>query len=201
MALDTLQDFLLDEIKDLYSAEKQLVKALPKMAKAATSEELRQGFETHYEETKEQLERLERIFEYLDQKPKAKHCEAMDGLIEEGSEIIEEDGDPSVKDAALITAAQKVEHYEIASYGSAHAHAIMLGLDDVAELLEETLEEERLTDEKLTEIADTCINVAAMSSDTDEDTDDETDEDYNPKKPFTGSQDRKSAQARSSSRH
>ncbi len=161
MALNSLHDLFVDEIRDLYSAEKQLVAALPKMAKAATNSELRAGFEAHLEETKMQVERLEEIFDVLGLNARAKHCEAMEGLIKEGKEIIEEDGNDEVKDAALIVAAQKVEHYEIASYGAARAHAELLGLSRAVELLEVTLEEEKATDTTLNELAVGIVNMEA----------------------------------------
>jgi len=136
---------------------------LPKMAKAAASEELRMGFETHLEETEKQIERLEAIFEELGENPKGKKCKAMAGLIDEGKEVIEEDGEDAVKDAALIAAAQKVEHYEIASYGTLRTYAQLLGNKKAAELLQETLDEEAATDEKLTELAQN-INAEAQSA-------------------------------------
>jgi ferritin-like metal-binding protein YciE len=143
-----------DELKDLYSAENQLVKALPKMAKAATSEELREGFEEHLEQTKGQVQRLETIFQSLDESPKGKKCMGMEGLVKEGSEVMEEeDLEDAVLDAALIGAAQRVEHYEIAAYGTVCEFAKVLGETKHASLLEKTLEEEKETDEKLTELA------------------------------------------------
>jgi len=162
MKLESLHDVFVNELKDLYNAEGQLTKALPKMAKAASSEELRTAFENHLSETENQVERLEKIFKELDASPKGKKCKAMAGLIEEGKEIIEEDGEDAVKDAALIAAAQKVEHYEIASYGTVRTYAQLLGFDEAAELLQETLDEEAAADEKLTEIAQN-INVEAQS--------------------------------------
>lgn len=158
--LNTLNDLLISEVKDLFSAENQLVKALPKMAKAATNPDLKAGFKTHLEETKEQAARLEKVAELLDTTPRGKSCKAMKGLIEEGSEVIEEDGEPAVKDLALICAAQKVEHYEIAGYGCAVALAEALGLSDVAELLQATLDEEGATDKKLTAAAEALITEA-----------------------------------------
>src|SRR5207247_2709363 len=134
MKLESLQDLLLHELKDLYSAETQIVKALPKMAKAASSEELRTAFEEHLEETKKQVERLEQIFERLGTSGRGKKCKGMEGLLEEGKEIIDEDGDDMVKDAALISAAQHVEHYEIAGYGCARTFASLLGPEESAEL-------------------------------------------------------------------
>ena len=161
MSADTLHDAFEEELKDVLSAEKQLLKALPKMAKAATNADLVAGFETHLEETKGHIERLEKIFEMLDKAPRAKKCKAMEGLLEEGAEIIEEDAAPEVKDAMLIAAAQKVEHYEIATYGTLATWAKQLELEDAAELLVQTLEEEKETDLKLTELAENGINSAA----------------------------------------
>jgi ferritin-like metal-binding protein YciE len=164
MKLESLRELLIDELKDLYSAENQLVKALPKMAKAAASPELKAAFEEHLEETKGQVDRLVTIFEQLEGSPKGKKCKAMEGLIEEGSEVIDAEGEDSVKDAALICAAQKVEHYEMAGYGCARTFATLLGLDEVADLLQETLDEEGNADKKLTEIAETTINVEATAA-------------------------------------
>ena len=161
MKLSTLNDLLIEELKDIYSAESQLVKALPKMAKAATSEELKAAFESHLEETKGQIERLDQIFERLDAKPGRKKCKAMEGLIEEGKEMIAEDAEPMVHDAALIGAAQKVEHYEIAAYGTARTFALILEDQETADLLQETLDEEGAADKKLTEIAMSGINQEA----------------------------------------
>jgi ferritin-like metal-binding protein YciE len=152
MASEGLKELYVEELKDLYSAENQLVKALPKMAKAAASEELRQGFEEHLEQTKEHVARLEKIFQALDESPKGKKCAGMEGLIKEGSEVIAEDFDDTVKDAALIGAAQRVEHYEIAAYGTASEFARILGESEHVSLLEQTLEEEKETDQKLTEL-------------------------------------------------
>lgn len=161
MKLNTLDDLLLQELKDLYSAEKQLVKALPKMAKAASNEDLSAGFEEHLEQTKEHVERLDQIADELGVKLTGHKCKAMEGLIEEGAELIEEDGEDSVKDAGLIGAAQRVEHYEIAGYGTARSLAERLGHKKVAKLLAQTLEEEKETDEKLTELAESAVNVEA----------------------------------------
>ena len=148
-----LKELYIDELKDLYSAENQLVSALPKMAKAASSEELRSGFEEHLEQTKGHVSRLEQIFESLEESPKGKKCKGMAGLVEEGSEIIDGDIEDWLKDAGLIGAAQRVEHYEIAAYGTVRAFAGTLGHAEHASLLEKTLEEEKETDEKLTELA------------------------------------------------
>ncbi len=148
-----LKKLYLDELKDLYNAEQQLVKALPKMAKAASNDELRQGFEEHLEQTRGHVERLQRIFEALDENPKGRKCAGMEGLVKEGSEIMDEDFDGAVMDAAIIGAAQRVEHYEIAAYGTAAEFARILGESENVSLLEETLREEKETDEKLTELA------------------------------------------------
>ena len=153
--MSKLRETFLDELADLYDAEKQLIKALPKMAKAAEHEELKDAFETHLEETQEHVNRLEQVFRAFGSKPKGKKCKAMQGLIEEGEEIIEEE----MGDAALICAAQKVEHYEIASYGCLHSWATLLEENESADLLQETLDEEKATDEKLTQTAESAINV------------------------------------------
>lgn len=153
MSMDTLSDLLEDELKDLFSAEKQLLKALPKMAKAATSKQLKEAFTSHLEETEGHVERLQEIGELLEIKLTGKVCKAMQGLIEEGKEILQEDGDGSVIDAALIGAAQRVEHYEIAAYGTVRAMAHALKHRDVVKLIEETLSEEGAADKKLTSIA------------------------------------------------
>jgi len=158
--ISTLQDAYIEQLRDLYSAENQLIKGLPKMAKAAQSEELKAGFEEHLEQTKEHAARLTEIFEELDEKPTGKKCAAMAGLLEEGDETISEDATPEVRDALLIAAAQRIEHYEIAGYGTVKTYAHLLGHEDAAKLLEETLQEEMETDEKLTEAAEQ-INVEA----------------------------------------
>jgi ferritin-like metal-binding protein YciE len=150
---DGLRDLYIDELKDLYNAENQLVKALPKMAKAASAQELKRGFEKHLEQTRGHVQRLEKIFESLDESPKGKKCAGMEGLVKEGSEVIEEDFEGALMDAALIGAAQRVEHYEIAAYGTAAEFAKILGESEHVALLEETLQEEKETDEKLTELA------------------------------------------------
>ena len=157
-----LEELLVDELKDLYSAENQIVKALPKMAKAAGSPELRRAFERHLDETRRQVERLDQIGNELDVKLTGKKCKGMSGLIEEGKELIEEDLEQDALDAGLIGAAQKVEHYEIAAYGTARTHAEMLGYNKVARLLQQTLNEESATDKKLTALAESIINVEAV---------------------------------------
>jgi ferritin-like metal-binding protein YciE len=161
MALDSLHGLFVDELKDLYSAENQLLKALPRMVKAASAPELRAAFQEHLEVTRGQVARLERIFGGLEGSPKGKKCKAMEALIEEGKELLEEDAEADVLDAALICAAQKVEHYEIAGYGCSRTFATLLGYDAAAALLQETLDEEGEADKKLTELAETVINVKA----------------------------------------
>jgi len=158
-----LQRLYVEQLKDIYSAESQLLKALPKMAKAARSQDLRQGFEKHLEQTKGHVERLEQIFSSLDESPKGKKCMGMEGLIEEGDEVIQEESATEALDAGLIAAAQRVEHYEIAAYGSVHAFAELLGDDDSVSLLLQTLDEEKETDKKLTELS-VEINKQAMNA-------------------------------------
>jgi ferritin-like metal-binding protein YciE len=165
MAMDSLKDLYIEELKDLYNAENQLLKALPRMAKKAASADLKAAFEEHLGQTEGQVNRLEKIFKKLGEKPTGKTCKAMKGLVEEGKEIIDEDGDESVLDAALIGAAQKVEHYEIASYGTARTIASMLGEEDAVELLQKTLDEEGETDKKLTSLAESLVNPEAQTAD------------------------------------
>ncbi len=157
----TLRDALIDEVRDLYHAEKQLVKALPRLAKAATSDELRQAIESHLAETENQVSRLEQVFERLDEKPRAKVCAGMAGIVEEASDLLKEGGEDAVLDAGIIAAAQRAEHYEIAAYGTAAAWADAIGLTDVADLLRETLDEETAADETLSALAEDGINAAA----------------------------------------
>jgi len=164
MKLASLDDLFLHEIRDLHSAEKQLTKALPKMAKAAKSAKLKKAFEDHLKETEAQLERLDRICELLGKSSRGPACKAMEGLVEEGSELIKEDADANVKDAALIGAAQRVEHYEIAGYGTARTYAEILGHNEAAKLLQETLDEEKAADEKLNELALSEINARAETA-------------------------------------
>lgn len=164
MSMESLQDLFVDELRDLYNAESQLIKALPKMAKAASSKELKMAFEEHLEQTREQVERLDKIFEQLGTKRKSRKCRGMEGVLEEGKEIIEEEASPAVKDAALIAAAQKAEHYEIASYGTVRTYAQMLGNTEAARLLQQTLDEEGQTDRKLTSLAEGLINPQAQES-------------------------------------
>lgn len=162
MDLNTLKELYVDELRDLYNAEGQLIKALPKMAKAASSDELREAFEKHLEQTEGHVQRLEQVFEELGEKAKGKTCQAMKGLIEEGSEILKADGDDSVIDAAIIVAAQKVEHYEIAGYGSVRTFAQLLGQDKSAELLQQTLDEESEANELLNKLAEDIVNPEAL---------------------------------------
>jgi len=157
--MGNLRETFVDELRDLFDAEKQLLKALPKLAKAAENEDLKAAFERHIEETEGQIERLEKVFQEFDEEPRGKRCKGMEGLIEEGSEMIKEEAG----DAALICAAQKAEHYEIATYGSLSAWAKLLGEEKSVELLEQNLEEEKATDEKLTELAESVVNVEQES--------------------------------------
>lgn len=163
MKLGSLMDLYVEELKDLYSAEKQLVKALPKMVKAASSDELATGFEDHLEETRGHVERLEAIFRGLKASPGGHKCEAMAGLVEEAKELMETDADPDVLDAGLIAAAQRVEHYEIAGYGTVRTYARLLGREGDVTLLQETLDEEGRADKKLTRLAERLINERALS--------------------------------------
>jgi ferritin-like metal-binding protein YciE len=162
MSVETLEELLIDELKDLYSAEKQIVRSLPKLAKAATSPELQEALLSHLEETKGQVARLEQIAEIVGKKLTGKTCAGMKGVLEEGSEVLEDVEKGTVRDAALIGASQRVEHYEMAGYGTARDFAKLLELDDVAELLEATLEEEKAADKKLTQIS-SSVNAQAKS--------------------------------------
>ena len=161
MEMDSLQELLIDEMRDLYSAETQITKALPKMAKKASNPQLKKAFETHLRETEGQIQRLQKIFDKLGKKPTGKKCAAMAGLVEEGKEMMGEDMDEDTMDAALISIAQKVEHYEIASYGTVRTWANLLGDDQTAKLLQQTLDEEGKTDKLLTELAENAINIEA----------------------------------------
>jgi ferritin-like metal-binding protein YciE len=159
--LQTLEDMYVDLLKDLYSAEKQLVRALPKMAKAADASDLQKAFQEHLRQTEGQVERIERIFSDMGGSPRGKKCVGMEGLIEEGNELLKEGAEPDALDAGLIAAAQKVEHYEIAGYGTARTWAQQLGYDKAARLLQETLDEESMANEKLTQIAESHVNMEA----------------------------------------
>jgi ferritin-like metal-binding protein YciE len=188
----SLQESLLDEIRDLYHAEKQLVRALPKMAKAASHEDLREALEAHLEETREQVARLEDVFAAMSKKVSAKPCHGMMGIIEESSEKMQELEAGAVLDAVLIAGAQRVEHYEIGSYGTAAAWARLLGLDDVVSLLEQTLEEEKAADKKLTALAEQEVNLNAASEP------DEGDEEEEPVSRSSRSSTRRSSSGRGS---
>lgn len=166
-----LQALFEDSLKDIYWAEKALVKALPKMIKNASHEELSDAIQGHLEETENQVSRLEQVFDLIGKKPQAKKCEAMDGLIKEAEELMSEHEEGVIRDAAIISAAQKVEHYEIATYGTLKAFAQILGLEDAVEILDETLEEEKGADEKLTDIAESVVNIEAADEDEDEEED------------------------------
>lgn len=164
MSVGTIEELFVDELKDLYSAEKQITKALPKMAKATTSPELRTAFETHLEETQGQIQRLDQIFEILAKSPKGKVCNGMKGVLEEGSEILEETDKGVLRDAALISAAQRVEHYEMAGYGSVREYAKLLGQTEIASLLDATLAEEKAADKKLSVISKQVNSEAKKAS-------------------------------------
>jgi ferritin-like metal-binding protein YciE len=163
MKLDSFDALFLHQLRDLHSAEKQLVTALPKMAKKASSSELKQAFETHLEQTEHHVERLERIFHDLQLNAGRQKCKAMEGLIEEASDLLKDDAEEAIRDAAMIGAAQRVEHYEIAGYGTARTYAEMLGHTEAAELLQKTLDEEKETDHLLTELALSSVNVEAQN--------------------------------------
>ncbi len=175
MALSTLRDLFVHELKDIYSAEKQITKALPKLAKAASSKELSLALKNHLEVTQRQIERLEEIFEIIGKSPRGPKCEGMEGLLKEGAKLLEEDAEESVLDAALICAAQKVEHYEIAAYGCLVTYAEQLGEDQAVRLLQETLQEEGDADKELTQLA-SSINLEAEEPTEDDDEEDEEDE-------------------------
>jgi ferritin-like metal-binding protein YciE len=163
MKMDTLRKLFIHTLKDSYNAENQLIEALPKMAEAATAPQLAEGFRAHLKQTQEHVRRIERIFDAMGGSPSGVHCKGMEGLIKEGQEAMEEEGEPDVLDAGLIAAAQKVEHYEIAAYGTACAYAKLLGEDEALRLLHQTLEEEKMTDELLTQMAESQINPEAMN--------------------------------------
>jgi ferritin-like metal-binding protein YciE len=163
MSLDSLDKLFLEELKDVYNAEKQILRALPKMAKTADSPELQQAFTKHLNETEGQVQRLEKIFQELGQAARGKKCKGMEGLLEEGKEVLEEEGEPAVIDAALIASAQRVEHYEIAAYGCLRTYAQLLGYSQAERLLQQTLEEEEAADKKLTELGESGINEAAAA--------------------------------------
>jgi ferritin-like metal-binding protein YciE len=161
MSLDSLEKLFLEELKDMYNAEKQILRALPRMAKAAQSPRLGQAFTQHLKETEDQVQRLERVFKELGQTVRGKKCKGMEGLLEEGKEVLEEEGDPAVIDAALIASAQRVEHYEIAAYGCLRTYAGLLGYSQAEQLLQQNLQEEEAADKKLTQLGESGINEAA----------------------------------------
>ena len=171
----TLHDAFLDELRDTYDAEKQLTKALPKLAKAATSPELRAAFESHLEETRGHVDRLEQVFASLDEKVRGKHCEGIAGIIDEGKSLMEEDFDEATMDACLIAAGQRAEHYELAAYGTLVAWARGMGHTEAEKLLQETLDEEKAADEKLTQIAESGVNEEAASAAHSDEEDEEED--------------------------
>jgi ferritin-like metal-binding protein YciE len=175
MPENSLQELYVEQLRDLYNAESQLVKALPKMAKAAHSDELRKGLEHHLEQTKGHVDRLEQIFGAMDESPKGRKCAGMEGLVEEGEEVIKERSDSDALDSGLIASAQRVEHYEIAGYGTVRTFAELLGEDEAVKLLQQTLGEEKETDEKLTELAKQ-VNAQAMSAGGNSEMEEEDDE-------------------------
>ena len=168
MKINTLNDLYIDQLRDIFDAENQIIKALPNMVKAATNEELKNGFEEHLEQTREHVSRLEKIFESADESPKGKKCAGMAGLIDECKELIDEDIGPEVLNAGLIACAQRVEHYEIAVYGCCVTYAKLLGREEDADLLQQTLDEEKETDETLTDLAESTINVEASEGHSEE---------------------------------
>ena len=172
--MENLKELLVEELKDLYSAEKQIVKALPKIIRAAASTELKQAIQEHLEVTKGQVTRLEEVFSHLDEKAKAKHCKGMEGLLQEGAECLEEEDAGPLRDLQLIGAAQRVEHYEVAAYGTAKAMAEKLELSDAAELLKQTLEEEEEADKKLTEVAEGLYEEVETGEETEEEGEEES---------------------------
>lgn len=163
MTLNSLHDLYVEQLKDIYNAEQQLLEALPKMEDAASISQLKEAFRAHLNETEEHVNRLERIFSTMNAKPSGETCKAMEGLIKEGNEIIQKEGDPIVKDAGLIAAAQRVEHYEIAAYGTARTYAELLDAHDAVDLLQQTLDEEAQADQKLTTIAEQHVNREALN--------------------------------------
>ena len=163
MKLNTLKDLYVEQLKDVYSAEQQITEALPKMIEATSHNELRQAFQEHLQQTKQQISRLEQVFQSLGTNPTGHKCKGMEGLIKEAEEMLKENADSDVLDAALITNAQRVEHYEIAAYGTICTYAEMLGLNDHKNLLGQTLDEEKMTDERLTRLAEQVVNADAMA--------------------------------------
>jgi len=162
MSIKNLQDLMLEELRDMYHAENQLVKALPQMAKAASTPALKEAFERHLKQTQNQVSRIETIFDELGGDPRGKRCKGMEGIVSEGAEVLEKEGPGGVIDAALIAAAQRVEHYEIAAYGCIRSYANLLGLSDIAKLVDQSLEEEEAADHLLSELAETEVNTMAL---------------------------------------
>ena len=195
----TLHDAFVDELRDTYDAEKQLIKALPKMARSATHPELKEAFTAHLEETRGQVERLESVFASLDEKVKGKHCDGIAGIIEEGKSIMEEEFDDATMDACLIAAGQRAEHYEMAAYGTLVAWAKIMGHDEAAELLEQNLEEEKAADEKLSSLAEDGINQEA--ADSAHEAGDEDDEEEKDEAPAKRAQPRAVAPSKRAARH
>jgi len=191
----TLHDAFIDELRDCYDAEKQLIKALTKLAKAATSPPLRDAFESHLEETRGQVERVEQVFELIGEKARGKHCDGIAGIIEEGKSVMEEDFDDATMDACLIASGQRAEHYEIAAYGTLVAWARAMGHDEAADLLQETLDEEKAADEKLTSLAEAGINQEAAEA-----AHPEQDEEEEEREPVGAGAGKKAAKAKSSRR-
>jgi len=193
MELETLRDLYVDELKDLYSAEKQLVRALAKMAKQATNPDLQEAFKNHLTETEGHVERLEQIFESLEATPRGKKCVGMEGLIEEANELVEEDPQEDVLDAGLISKAQHVEHYEIAGYGTVRAYALTLGEEEHANLLQQTLEEEERADQLLSQLAEAAINLDAANAEQDDGEEEEQQTRRRPAKKATRARSRNTA--------
>ena len=193
MAIKTAQDFFVDELKDIYSAEKQAIRAYPKLAKAVSSPQLKEALQTHLEETKGQVERLDQVFEILEKRSSGKTCEAMKGLVEETSEALEEIEKGPILDAALIACGQRMEHYEIAAYGTVVALATAMGQDEIAQLLSQTLEEEKATDQKLTQVSESVNKEAIGDDEEEEDEDEEGDEEEEEEAPPAKSASKKSA--------
>lgn len=161
MKMETLKDLLIEQLQDIYDAEHQIMQALPMMAQAANSQMLQQAFQQHLEATQQHISRLEEVFRMMNHQPKRKHCKGMEGLLKEGEEMMQQDADPDVMDAGLIMAAQRVEHYEIAAYGTAMAYAKQIGHSQALHLLSQTLQEEKNTDERLSQLAESSINIKA----------------------------------------
>jgi len=196
----TLHDAFIDELRDTYDAEKQLTKALPKLAKAAADPRLRQAFETHLEETRGQIERLEQVFASLEEKARGKHCDGIAGIIEEGASMMEEDFDDTTMDACLIAAGQRAEHYEMAAYGTLVAWAEAMGHTEAAELLQQTLDEEKAADKKLSSLAEGGINQSAADAAHSDEDDDEGDEEEEDEAPKASAQSRRSSAATTAAR-